>query len=239
VFSEMKRRSFVKMLSWRIFATVITMILVYIFVGKIEIAVAVGILEVIAKMALYFFHERIWNKVSYGRKEIIPFVLWFTGLPCSGKSTLADKAYEYLKAKGVRVERLDGDTVRDVFPQTGFTKEARDEHIGRIGYLTSMLEKNGVIVVASFVSPYIESRNYVRGLCNKFIEIYVDTPVEICEERDVKGMYRLAREGKIKNFTGINDPYEVPVNAELVVDAGGKSIDEAFEQIMGYVGDLM
>jgi adenylylsulfate kinase len=132
----------------------------------------------------------------------------------------------------MRIERLDGDTVRDIFPQTGFTREARDAHIKRIGYLASRLEKHGVSVVASFVSPYEESRQFVRKLCRNFVEVYVSTPVEACERRDVKGLYAKARRGEIQNFTGVNDPYEAPSNPDLVVDTDGISVEEAGRQVL-------
>ncbi len=116
------------------------------------------------------------------------------------------------------VEYLDGDAMREIFPTTGFTRAERDAHLRRVGYLASRLEEHGVIVVASFVSPYRESRDFVRGLCRNFVEIYVATPLEECERRDVKGLYARARRGEIRNFTGIDDPYEPPEHPELTLD---------------------
>ncbi len=173
------------------------------------------------------------------KRKTKAFVLWFTGLPCSGKSTLADMVYDFLMKKDHKVERLDGDTVRTVFPETGFTKEERDEHIKRVGYLASMLEKNGIIVVSSFVSPYEESREFVRGLCRNFIEVYVSTSAEECEKRDVKGMYKKAREGEIENFTGINDPYEIPRNPDIVIDAEKEPAEESFRKIKKHMRRYM
>jgi adenylylsulfate kinase len=163
------------------------------------------------------------------------FVLWFTGLSGSGKSTLADAIYRWLKKKGLKVERLDGDSVRAVFPQTGFDREARNEHIRRIGYLTSILERNGIIVIASFISPYRESRDFVRKCCKNFIEIHVDAPVEVCEQRDTKGLYHKARIGELQNFTGVNDPYEEPRNPELVVVTENKSVRVCVSEIMAFL----
>jgi len=231
MFKESKRRSFAKMISWRICATLTTMTLVYIFVRKAYIAVSVGVFEVITKMILYFFHERVWDKVKLGRKETDPFVMWFTGLPSSGKSTLADRAYNYLRKKGCRVESLDGDVVREMFPNTGFSQEERKAHIRRIGFLASMLEKNGVIVIASFISPYKESRDFVKELSNNFIEVYVSTSLAECEKRDVKGLYRKARNGEIKNFTGLDDPYEIPESPHIVIDTEKLSVKDSFSEI--------
>ena len=168
-----------------------------------------------------------------------PFVLWFTGLSGSGKSTLADKTSHYLKKKNLTVERLDGDTVRSIFAQTGFSKKDRDEHIQRIGFLASMLERNGIIVICSFISPYRQARDLVRGQCLNFIEVYVQAKVEECERRDVKGLYKRARAGEINNFTGISDPYEPPENPEITVDTETQSIDESFEAIRKYIDKLL
>ncbi|OHD63789.1 MAG: adenylyl-sulfate kinase [Spirochaetes bacterium RBG_13_51_14] len=165
----------------------------------------------------------------------MPFVLWFTGLSGSGKSTLADKLHSYLTTKGYRVARLDGDTVRSIFPETGFTRDERNSHIKRVGYLASILEKNGVIVLSSFVSPYIESRDFVRNLCHNFIEVYVATSLEECERRDVKGLYGKARAGQVKNFTGIDDPYEPPHRPELIINTKNRSIDESMDTVISYL----
>ena len=164
-------------------------------------------------------------------------VLWFTGLSGSGKSTVASHVYETLKCRGTEVEYLDGDALRSVFPTIGFTREERDQHVRRTGYLASRLEAHGVTVVASLVSPYRESRDFVRGLCRNFVEIYVDTPLEECERRDVKGLYARARRGEIPNFTGISDPYEPPEHPEIRFDTRTVSIEEASAQILERLGN--
>ena len=120
--------------------------------------------------------------------------------------------------------------MRDIFPATGFTRPERDAHIRRVGYLASTLEKNGVFVVASFVSPYEASRQFVRSLCSNFVEVYVATPLEECERRDVKGLYARARRGEIANFTGIDDPYEPPASPELVIDTRRRPPGEPLRQ---------
>ena len=160
-------------------------------------------------------------------------VLWLTGLPASGKSTLAQEVCKVLKSRGLAVEHLDGDQIRDIFPQTGFDRTSRNDHIRRIGFLASKLEKHGVIVVASFVSPYRESRDDVRKMCQNFYEIYLSTPLEVCKSRDPKGLYRQAMEGKITNFTGIQDPYEPPQQPQLVLDTSQLSVINARDQILG------
>ena len=160
------------------------------------------------------------------------YVLWLTGLPASGKSTLAQEVYDILEKKCYAVEHLDGDKVRELFPNTGFDRGSREEHIRRIGFLASKLEKHGVVVVASFISPYQGSRDFVRSLCKNFFEIYLSTPLEVCKTRDPKGLYRLALEGKITNFTGVQEPYEPPVNPELILDTSKLSVSEACNKII-------
>lgn len=168
-------------------------------------------------------------------KKLKPAVLWFTGLSGSGKSTVSEKVYATLKEKGYRVEHLDGDAIRDIFPKTGFSRKERNAHIKRVGYLASRLQAHGVFVIGSFISPYRESRDFVRNLCEDFVEIYISTPLEECERRDVKGLYEKARAGKITQFTGIDDPYEAPESPELEIDTTHISIDEAVEKVMLYL----
>jgi adenylylsulfate kinase len=167
--------------------------------------------------------------------KIRPAVLWFTGLSGSGKSAIAKVVVRRLKKLGVDLEHLDGDAMRSIFPNTGFTKSAREEHIRRVGFLAAMLEKHGVTVVASFVSPYRESRAFIRKLCRNFIEVYVSTPLEVCEQRDVKGLYRQARRGEIRNFTGISDPYEQPKHPEITIDTRGMTVSKSASLVMNYI----
>jgi adenylylsulfate kinase len=211
------------------------MVLVYLFIGTVKIALAIGGLEVVVKMIIYFFHERAWDRIRFGKREITPFVLWITGLPGSGKTTLANAVSEKLSKNGCKIERLDGDRVRRLFPATGFSKRERNTHIQRAGHLASMLEKHGVIVIASFISPYEETRSFVRGLCKNFVEIYMETPRHVCEQRDNKGLYEKARRGEIDHFTGVDDPYQVPRSPELTVDASEESIEDSTNKVTNYL----
>jgi adenylylsulfate kinase len=163
-------------------------------------------------------------------------VLWFTGLSGSGKSTIAARVHEELQRRGVEVEYIDGDALREVFPNTGFTRTEREEHLRRAGYMASRLAAHGVTVVASFVSPYRESRDFIRKLCSGFVEVYVATPLEECERRDVKGLYARARRGEIRNFTGIDDPYEPPEHPELTLDTSTLSVDQCVARVLERVG---
>jgi len=232
---ETKKRSILKAISWRTWATITTAVIVFIFTGRFALAITIGLLEVFAKMALYFFHERFWQRINYGKKEIPSFVLWFTGLPASGKKELADRVYRQLQALKLKVDRIDSLDVRPLFPETGFTPEEVNRHVKRSGHLCAMLEKNGIIVVASFVSPYAKSREFVRGVTKNFVEVYMQTTVEACEQRDRKGHYAKARRGEFRDFPGIDAPYEPPESPEITIDVDGMTMDEATRQIVDYL----
>ena len=164
-----------------------------------------------------------------------PFVLWFTGLSGSGKSTIADRVRRGLQARGIKVERLDGDEIRAVFPDTGFDRPGRMAHIARVGYLASVLERNGICTVVSLISPYRAAREEVRRRCGRFIEVHVSTPLDVCEERDVKGLYARSRRGEISGFTGIDDPYEAPEDPELSIDTSRLTVAESAAIVMNHV----
>jgi adenylyl-sulfate kinase len=158
-------------------------------------------------------------------------VIWFTGLSGAGKSTIAAGLFRELSARGAPAESLDGDVVRQWSP-AGFTRGDRDAHVKRVGYLASRLEHHGVTVVCALISPYAEARAHVRGMCHRFIEVFVSTPLTECERRDPKGLYARARRGEITSFTGIDDPYEPPAAPELTFDTTDLSVDQAVRRVM-------
>ena len=161
------------------------------------------------------------------------FTAWFTGLPCCGKTTIAKKVYKKLKEKGYRVEHLDGDIIRhDLTNDLGFSKKDREENLKRVTFVAKLLTRNNVAVLATFVSPYRNRRNKSRKEIGNFIEIYVKCPIEICMKRDVKGMYKKALAGEIKDFTGIQDPYEEPENPDLIIHTDKETIDESVENVL-------
>jgi adenylylsulfate kinase len=228
-------RSIIKALSWRISGFLITTIIVLILSNQWKLALTVGMLETVFKIFLYITHDKLWEKIKYGRRSYNPMVIWFSGLSGSGKTTLGEALLIKLKKRGLKVEILDGDNIRQLFPSTGYEKNERIEHIKRVGHLASRLEKAGVVVIGSLISPYEEARHFVRSNCTNFIEIYLSTPLEVCEKRDPKGLYAKARKGEIKNFTGISDPYEIPKKPEIEINTDKLSIDQALVIIEKYL----
>jgi adenylylsulfate kinase len=235
MYRDTNKRSVLKGVSWRFFATSTTVVIVYIFFGRLDLAIAAGIMETVSKVALYWAHERIWMKIKWGRKKIEPFNLWFTGLPLSGKSTIADAVFEELAKLDIPLERLDSKDIRDVIPDVGFSREDRNRHMHRIGHLIKTLQNNSVSTVASFVSPYKESRKAIREMVKNNIVVYVKADIETCKARDYKGVYEKALRGELQNFSGINDIYEEPQHAEIIIDTDKLSVDEAVEIIVKYI----
>jgi adenylyl-sulfate kinase len=160
------------------------------------------------------------------------FAVWFTGLSGAGKTTLAERLVARLREQRGNVELLDGDVVRTNLSQgLGFSRADRDTNIRRIGFVTELLARNGVIVVVAAISPYRDARDEVKRRIPQFVEVHVDCPLEILAARDTKGLYKRALAGEIGNFTGISDPYEVPLDPSVVIHSDWESIDEGVEKI--------
>lgn len=162
-------------------------------------------------------------------------VFWFTGLPCAGKTTLSKALSEYLRSLHHQVSHLDGDEVRALLPNTGFSVEDRAKHLRAIGFTARKLSEQGIFVTASFVSPSEEQRKIVKNLCPNFTLIYVSTSLFECEKRDVKGMYKKAREGNIKEFTGVDAPYEPPEYPDITIDTQGKDSKICLDEIINFL----
>jgi adenylylsulfate kinase len=166
-------------------------------------------------------------------------VIWFTGLSGSGKTTIAHVVEEKLLDAGVGVEILDGDVVRENLSKgLGFSEEDRNTNIRRIAFVAHLLQRNGTFVITAAISPYKAIRDEARAMIKDFVEVYADAPLEVCEERDVKGLYAKARAGEIKGFTGIDDPYEAPENAEVVVKTGELSVEESAQAVIDKLVEL-
>ncbi len=167
------------------------------------------------------------------------FTIWFTGLSGAGKSTLANLIAEDLRARGMKVEILDGDVVRTHLSKgLGFSKEDRDTNIRRIGWVCEVLSRNGVVAIAAAISPYREIRDELRGKIQNFVEVYVEAPIEVLAERDVKGLYKKALAGEIKNFTGVSDPYEPPLNPEIVCNSAAETVEQSRAKILSRLAEL-
>lgn len=166
------------------------------------------------------------------------FVLWFTGLSGSGKSTIANKVEEALFREGIATYTLDGDNIRfGINKGLGFSEEDRHENLRRIAEISKLFVDAGMVTIAAFVSPLLKDRQLVKNIVgeNDFIEIFVDTSIEECERRDVKGLYKKARAGEIKNFTGIDAPYEKPVHPDVLIETEKESVEDAVKKVVTFV----
>lgn len=165
--------------------------------------------------------------------------LWFTGLSGSGKSTISNGVERELRARNCLVEILDGDVVRThLCKGLSFSKQDRNINIRRIGFVANLLSRNGVVVITATISPYRAIRDEVRRMTENFIEVYVNAPLGVCEERDVKGLYAMARAGEIQGFTGIDDPYEEPLNPEVICYTAEESLEESIAKVINHL-DLL
>jgi adenylylsulfate kinase len=161
------------------------------------------------------------------------FCIWLTGLPSAGKTTIARALTPKLRALGWNVELLDGDEVRaGISSDLGFNRKSRETHAGRVTYVAKVLARNGVIPIVALISPYRSSRARAREQIGKFVEVYVTTPIDVCEQRDVKGLYKKARAGEITEMTGVDDPYEAPEAPEIIVDTLHNTPEESADFII-------
>ena len=259
--SNANSRHFLKTITWRGIGTLDTILISSLVTGDGTLAFQIGGAETITKMALYYFHEKLWYQINFGldrqnektnEKNLViykfattsknranklnqkPLLLWFTGLSGSGKSTLSNAVEKFLFKNGYSTYALDGDNIRNgLNSDLDFSDEDRKENIRRIGEVSKLMLDAGLIVCASFVSPFREDRDKIREIIGEgnMIEIYVSTPLEECEKRDTKGLYQKARLGEIPNFTGISSPYEAPESPDISIDTTNLSVKEAVTKI--------
>ncbi len=167
------------------------------------------------------------------------FTIWFTGLSGSGKTTVSRLVEKELRARGFKVEVLDGDIVRENLSKgLGFSKEDRDTNIRRIGFVCELLTRNGVVAIAAAISPYRAIRDEVRAKIGRFVEVYCRAPIEVLVQRDAKGLYKKALAGEIKNFTGVNDPYEPPLNPEMVIESDKETPEQSAAKVIAKLEEL-
>jgi len=172
--------------------------------------------------------------------ELHGVVIWLTGLSSAGKTTIGGALFDRLRDMGNKIEMLDGDVVRQHLSKgLGFSREDRDENIRRIGFVAELLARNGIFVIVSAISPYRATRDEVRGLIPSFTEVYVNAPLEVCESRDVKGLYQKARAGALRGFTGIDDPYEPPLDPEVECRTDLETVEESVQKILDYLEEAL
>jgi len=211
----------------------------FILIDKISnqtVATGIIIETIVSKKNIFIEHHTITKELRQKNLQQKPFILWFTGLSASGKSTLANEIEKKLFSKGYKTYLLDGDNLRGgLNSDLDFSVEDREENIRRVAHISQLMLDAGLIVITAFISPFKKNRDYVRSLVNKdeFIEVFVDTPIEVCEQRDKKGLYKKAKDGIIKNFTGVNSPYEKPENAEITLC--NDNIEQSIKQILDYL----
>jgi adenylyl-sulfate kinase len=266
-----KTRHLAKTITWRIAGTASTILVAWVITGNPVWGLRIGGIELIGKMFLYYFHERMWYKVDFGLAErssrkmknlaaksafIVPqtffvgrsyrqqllnqrgMAIWFTGLSGSGKSTLANGLEQELFRSGYKTFILDGDNLRSgLCRDLGFADDDRSENIRRVAEVAKLMIDSGIIVLAAFVTPFEKDRELVAKLLGDedLVSIYVDCPLNICELRDVKGLYKKARSGELKNFTGINSPFEVPQRTDLTLRTAEFSKESLVQDILNYI----
>lgn len=265
-----RTRHLIKTFTWRMVGTLDTMLLSWLISGDPMIGVQIGGLELLTKMLLYYVHERVWHRSNFGltetrepgKKQAVDksnlfqqgfqitrdarnkknrhasFMVFFTGLSGSGKSTIAEQLEIALHEHDYQTYLLDGDNIRlGINKDLGFSPEDRSENLRRIAEVGKLMVDAGLVCISAFVSPLRKDRDAIRQSLgsDSFIEVFVDTPLEVCEQRDVKGLYAKARRGEIPDFTGISAPYEAPLNPDIVIKTTEVSPAEAVKLILDYL----
>ena len=228
---ERKIRSIVKACSWFLLGVFVLIVISFFTTRSVKQVCVITILYYFIRFVSFYVHERLWLRIKWGKTDGL--VIWFTGLPCSGKTTLAIALQKKLIKLGYKVERLDGDIIRKtpLSSDLSFTKEDREKHLRRIGVLAHFLSKNGIIVLCSFVSPYRKIRKELRQFVHNFVEVYVKCSKKECIRRDVKGLWKKALKGEIQHFTGVSDIYEHPIKPDVTVDTEHTSVEECVNKI--------
>ena len=224
------KQKVLKAVIYRIYSSLITFIISLVLTQNFLVSISIGVLDSILKIFSYYLFEVLW--VKFTGFNATPSVIFLTGLSGSGKTTIAKALMTKLQKKGIVPVLLDGDEIRNVIKQTGFDEQSRKNHNLNVGYMASLLESQGNFVIVSLISPYEDTRNTIRSMCKNFKEIYVSTALEVCMQRDTKGLYAKAINGEIKEFTGISAPYFAPKKPEVIIDTALLSIDESVHKIL-------
>jgi len=234
MYIETNKRSLIKGVSWRLMATTTTIIIVYLFFGQLDLAIMAGALETVAKIFLYYLHERGWNKIDYGKKRIEPFNLWIIGLPLSGKKVLADKVYEQLLSLKIPLERIESREVRKLLPEIGYERDDRILHIKRVGFLIKKLQRHSVSTICSFVSPYQEARDAVNEMTENYLEVYIDSDPEQYKTIQEAGFIESIDHTQLEDLNRISEDYDKPCNPKIVIKPN-ENLDEAVDRIVDYI----
>ena len=222
-----------KSIVYRFVSSLITFTISYLVTKNIKVGLSIGALDLIFKIINYYTFDTIWEIIF--RKKINPCVIWLTGLSGSGKSTIANELIKNFEKNNIPYVLLDGDQIRKVIKETGYDYFSRRKHNLNVAYMASLFETQGNVVIVSLISPYKDVRNECRAICKRFIEVFVNTPLEICEQRDVKGLYKKARAGEIENFTGVSSPYEESQNKEITIHTTIQTVESSAKIIFNYI----
>ena len=222
-----------KSIIYRIISSLITILISYSVTKSWKFGLSIGLLDLIFKIINYYTFDTIWDTIF--QKKIKPCVIWLTGLSGARKSTIANELIRNFEKNSIPYVLLDGDQIRRVIKETGYDYFSRRKHNLNVAYIASLLERQGNVVIVTLISPYRDVRYECRAICKNFIEVFVDTPLEECEKRDVKGLYKKARSGEIENFTGISSPYEESHNKEITIFTPNETINSSAELIFNYI----
>ena len=225
-------KALLKSVGYRLLSMIFSGLIALFITQNVKIAFMIGLGDFFFKIVFYYVYEIAIEKFFY--PKIQPAVIWMTGLSGAGKTTICKELEKKLTKWGNKVVLLDGDEIRTMFPSTGFDEESRKAHNKRVAYMSKLLKEQGSIVLVSLISPYESSRKEARDLCSndRFFEVYISTSLELCAARDVKGLYAKVKNGEIKNFTGIDAPYETPQSADINIDTHNLSVEECADQII-------
>jgi adenylyl-sulfate kinase len=230
---DSKQRSFWKAITWRLFAIVLLTIVTYATTGDLKFTTLITLCYHSVQVFMFFIHERLWNFIKWGKTK--GMFIQMTGLSGAGKTTLARAVEKRLKAKGYKVEIIDGDEYRQgLCKDLGFSKEDRNTNIRRLGFVGKVLSRNNVVTIMSAINPYEDLRKELEETCGAKT-VFIKCPVEKCIDRDVKGLYAKALSGEIKNFTGISDPFEEPTNPALVVNTSTDDLEKSTVELEAFI----
>lgn len=205
------------------------------FFGRLDLALAAGLLETTAKILLYYLHERGWQKIKFGKKRIEPFNLWIIGLPLSGKKVIADRVFEKLEQQlHIPIERIENREVRQILPEIGYERNDRIMHIKRVGYLIKKLQRHSVSTISSFVSPYQESRDAVNSMTENYVEVYINTPADHYNQRQTEGCVEETDKEQLQDLERVRHEYDKPINPHIIIEED-ESLDDAVNRIVSYV----